>query len=84
MQYLLAKNELKTAYHTSWIEDAHAIFYQALSDQSISQQQQPKENTMLRENNDTSSGGNEPRDEPCPLIWLREHGEGLTNTTCFT
>lgn len=48
MQYLLAKNELKTAYQTSWIEDARAIFYQASSDQSISQQQQPKENTMLQ------------------------------------
>lgn len=48
MQYLLAKNELKTAYQTSWIEDAHTIFYQASSDQSISQQQQTKENTMLQ------------------------------------
>lgn len=48
MQYLLAKNELKTAYQTSWIEDAHAIFYQASSDQSISQQQKPKQTTMLQ------------------------------------
>lgn len=59
MQYLLAKNELKTAYQTSWIEDAHTIFHQASSDQSISQQQQPRENTAFQvKNNDTSSGEN--------------------------
>lgn len=49
MQYLLAKkNELKTAHQTSWIEDAHTIFYQTSSDQSIFQQQQPTENTTLQ------------------------------------
>lgn len=58
MQYLLAKNELKTAYQTSWIEDAHAIFYQASPDKSISQQQLPKENTMLQVKTMTHRVGN--------------------------
>lgn len=69
MQYLLAKNELKTAYQTSWIEDAHTIFYQASPDQSISQQQQPKENTMLQVKTMTHGvGETSPRDQHCPLF----------------